>query len=515
MAAPKKVFIHPAVHIPNEVMDALIKASSESKHPLDLEGLYSKLSTLYIVNVRNITSFWQLALIAGFSHDVAITDASVRDEGGGNIAHYAALSGNPDALSAVLKTYPNLADQKDNAGRSIAHYAALSGNPDALSAVLKTYPNLADQKTNAGSSIAHYAALSGNPDALSVVLKTYPNLADQKTTNGGGSIAHYAAWSGNPDALSAVLKKYPDLARQKDNDGRSIAHYAALSGNPDALSVVLKTYPNLADQKTNGGGSIAHYAALSGNPDALSVVLKTYPNLADQKTNGGGSIAHYAAWSGNPDALSAVLKKYPDLARQKDNDGRSIAHYAAWYGNSVLLNMALSHLKLTTLNLDPRIIPDRFKLLSIKTLRKALETNITLTEVSHSEVPIEIKALLTLNKLSKNLPFIKPDELRPDKITPQCFLERALNYQPKGFFSKGLSVEEKKMLNEVLSDLNGREFWAACVQFMNERVQHKNPSSLMRDLRTFAEACETLKLGPIDPNAEPDLSPSYDLPSIN
>jgi len=571
MAAPKKGFIHPAIHIPNEVMNALIKASSESKHPLDLESLYSKLSVLYMAkNGKNIRLFWQLALIAGLSHDIAIKnhDVSVRDDSGRNIAHFAALSVNHDALSAVLKEYPDLALQKDNEGCSslhyaawsgnpkalsavlkehsdldnfgIAHYAAWSGNPDALSAVLKVYPDLALKKDNRDRSIAHFAALSGNPDALSAVLKEYPGLALQKD-NEGRSIAHYAAWSGNPDALSAVLKEhsdldnfgiahyaalsgnpdalsavlkeYPDLALQKNNNGRSIAHFAALSGNPDALSAVLETYPDLARQKDNEGGGVAHCAAWSGNPDALSAVLKAYPDLARQKDNNDLTIAHVAAWSGNPDALTAVLETYPDLARQKDNNDESIVHYAVRSGNPVLLNAALSHLKLTTLNLE--ILPGKFESLSLKVLREALEANTTLTEVIGLKITSEIEALLTLNKLNKNLPFIKPDELRPDKITPQCFLERVFNYQPKGFFSKGLSVEEKKMLNEVLLDLDGQKSWIACVQFMNQHVQPKNSSSLMRDLRTFAEACQTLKLEPVGPNAEPDLPQSYGSPFIN
>jgi len=332
MVAPKKGFIHPAVHIPNEVMNALIKASSESNHPLDLESLYSKLSALYIVGgVKDIWSFWQLALIAGLPHDIAIenNDTSVRDE-----------------------------------------------------------------------------------------------------------------------------------------KGRSIAHYAALSGNPDALAV--------------------------------------------------------------------VLAKYPDLAKQTDKYGRTIAHYAAWSGNLAVLSMALSHLKLTTLNLGPVIRYDEFDAFFLNTLRDALEANTTLAWICHPvepvleilphvskidkksiEILIEIKALLTLNKLHKDLPFMNPDELRPDKITPQSFLERAFNYQPKGFFSKGLSIEEKKMLNEVLSDLNGEVSWIGFMQFMNAHVQPKNPSSLMRDLRTFAEACQTLKLGAIGPNAEPDLPQSCEPPSIN
>lgn len=125
-------------------------------------GIYRKYD--WIINNNVLTEKWQLlALTGNVNHYLEIPGLNELTDGyGSNIAHYAALSGQPKALQWVEQNTPNLLMSRDRLHLSIAEYAALSGRPNALHWVAQNTPDLLlplDDRTS--YTLAHYAGLSG------------------------------------------------------------------------------------------------------------------------------------------------------------------------------------------------------------------------------------------------------------------------------------------------------------------------------------------------------------------
>ena len=290
------------------------------------------------------------------------------------IAHYAAQSGNADALNWIFSNQPELLDVQTNAFYNIAHFAAAAGNPLALQWIfthkLELFdkksqgnipiahqaarygdaatlgwihvknPDLLNEKINTGKTIAHSAASFGNCDALNWIFVHKPLLLNDKA-NPDGTIAHFAASASKLGVLNWVLAHKPGLLRVKTPLGCSIAHSAALLGNTDVLSWILVNKPALLDEKTRCGDNIAHYAAWSKNHDGLGWVLSNKPELLNEKTNVGATISHCAARSGNIDILSWIFAKTPALLGNKTNKGGTIVHAAAAAGHSEIIDYLL------------------------------------------------------------------------------------------------------------------------------------------------------------------------------
>ncbi len=78
---------------------------------------------------------WQLQALTGQMDGIDLGSRQ-RDNHGATLSHYAALSGNPEALQRVADNQPELLTQKDYFGKTITHYAALSGNSESLNKAL-------------------------------------------------------------------------------------------------------------------------------------------------------------------------------------------------------------------------------------------------------------------------------------------------------------------------------------------------------------------------------------------
>lgn len=293
------------------------------------ERLFVKLKSVYLhfYNKLIINNLWQLLLLTGrleFYQSLQ-PDEQLRDNWNATIAHYAAWSGNIEALSWVHDKYPALFQIIDNQGRSIAHYAAWSGHTEVFIWVYDKFPALFQRIDNQDRSITHYAALSGHTKALHWVRDTYPQLL-QKRDHSGRSIAHYAAMSGHIESINWVQAGYPALLQERDKFGVNIAHYAALSGAVEVLNWVEGSYPELVQEKTSIGRTIAHYAVLSGNIEVLDWICDRYSTLLKAKTKSGLSIVHYAGWLNRPRFFNNVLAisdtacvfDIPETAQYKD-----------------------------------------------------------------------------------------------------------------------------------------------------------------------------------------------------
>jgi len=124
---------------------------------------------------------------------------------------------------------------------NIAHFAALSGNKEALQWAKTNFPKLLKQKTTFGFSIAHFAALSGSKESLQWVKNNYPKQLTQKIQPGdcNRDIAYCAASSGNPEALRWVKENYPKLFVVKERDRHFMLFTAFRNSDARAIEEIL------------------------------------------------------------------------------------------------------------------------------------------------------------------------------------------------------------------------------------------------------------------------------------
>ncbi|KTD63229.1 hypothetical protein [Legionella spiritensis] len=286
-------------HIPSDLYKKLTEDQKKRLYP----KLY--LAVLQIPPGIVIEEEWQLRCLLG---DMDINAINKKDGRGANPAHYAAWSGNPDALDWVDSNCKGLLEEIDYFGRNICHYAAWSSNPDAMAWFNKNYKELLGENDFFQNCISHYAAWSGNPRAMDWVKSNYNELLERKDLF-NRNIGHYAAWSSNPDALEWVKDNCPDLLNEVDDDGeKNIAHYAAFSASVESLEWVKRNYPALIKKKDTRFRSIAHYAAKSGKSAPLDWVKIQYPNLLNQTDKLGCNIAILALVSGVPEQFSYAMR---------------------------------------------------------------------------------------------------------------------------------------------------------------------------------------------------------------
>ncbi|WP_126339377.1 ankyrin repeat domain-containing protein [Legionella spiritensis] len=167
-------------------------------------------------------------------------------------------------------------DKRDNLKNNPAHYAAWSGDTEALDWIHDNCPKLLTEKNTNNQTIAHYAIRSGNCKAMDWVKDNCSQLLEEsnKLDQAGRSIAHYAAWSGNPEALDWVKNNDPELLTGKDNEGRTIAHYAAWSVNPEALDWVKHYCPEQLTVKGMYQQTVADQALLSVIPEQFNHAIR-------------------------------------------------------------------------------------------------------------------------------------------------------------------------------------------------------------------------------------------------
>lgn len=167
---------------------------------------------------------------------------------------------------------------------------------------------------------------------------------------------------------------------QQAGCGVNMAYYAAFSGHVGRLNEVNERKPALFNQ-TVQGVSVGHAVFYSGNPKALDWIKQYYPDLLESVDKLNCTKAHAVARSGNLDMLRWVAKNCPHLLTKKDKDGWSIGTYAALSGNADQFNLALAlsghRHEVIFNNMDESI----FKEVVIPTLKEALKTNTTLTDI--------------------------------------------------------------------------------------------------------------------------------------
>ncbi len=175
-------------------------------------------------------------------------------------------------------------------GPNPLHYAALSGNPKSVKALLDLGFDK-NAKSNNGATALHYAALiSGNPKMIEPLL----GLGFDKNArdNDGRTILHYAVFSGNPKMVEALLDSGFDRDA-KDKYSATVLHCAAQIGNQKMVAALLDLGFD-KKEKGNKGYNILHIAAYFGHCSLMTMLIEKYGLKPDAKNDAGRDIVHIA-----------------------------------------------------------------------------------------------------------------------------------------------------------------------------------------------------------------------------
>lgn len=205
--------------------------------PEEQRELYSKIikynNNKFATNIE-FSQDWQLDLLLGkFSAIQERSDLdSLKDSRGYGIQHYIAWSGHIEALTWLYDNHTELCVKEAYA--HIAHFAALSGNPELLKLIKSKNPELLTKTTIKNVSIAHWAGFSGTRATFDWIHENCPDVLTIKTVD-GCTAGHTAAWAGNASAVKVFEAHCPEQYEEKATNQWTIEDFANSSGDSNTI----------------------------------------------------------------------------------------------------------------------------------------------------------------------------------------------------------------------------------------------------------------------------------------
>jgi len=244
--------------------------------------------------------------------------------------HVAALGGDLDMLTDLIRRNPTSVNDNDMNRGSLLHAAVVGGSEQVVSFVLQHYPQMVDQRNQHNATPLHFAVKHGYPAIVRLLLGA--GAAPTAVTSMGLTVAHIAASQGHVEILQLVLPAAPQLARAAcESNGRTALHVAAIKGQADVARQLLEFGGDI-NARTGDGQTALHMAVSEGQAEVLSVLLGAPgidPTVPDEV---GLTPLHYAAQRGRVEVTRQLLEAGAD-ARVLAN-GVSVSQMAMANGYS-------------------------------------------------------------------------------------------------------------------------------------------------------------------------------------
>ncbi|KAI6661640.1 hypothetical protein LOD99_13513 [Oopsacas minuta] len=239
------------------------------------------------------------------------------DNHGRSALAYCCRHSSPDHMTCleILLQHNASMDQRDNDGITALHWAAYTGNADAVLSLLKHGASISiTDKT--GRSPLHMATQSDNPRVLQLLLQQEDVDTKVKDCRGLTPLS-WAAARDNLDAVNKLKNAESNSFVSRDtyitdSQGRSFIHWAAISphGTVCLESLIQSDISSLQDTL---GWTPLHYTALTGSQKSCEVILNVLPrDKIDTPTKRGFSALHIACYHGNGDVLDSLLSNGSD-----------------------------------------------------------------------------------------------------------------------------------------------------------------------------------------------------------
>ena len=220
---------------------------------------------------------------------------------------HAAARGNFDLVDRLLKAGANGgAGWRGCRGRTLLDAAALGGNPDVLSALLRAgcRPDVRVVSVSSGRSALHLSIVCGHTAVAKKLILAGANVKHVDPADKSGPL-HVATAGGHADVVSDLLLRGAST-RAFDTSERSPLHVAAEMGHAKVVSVLLD---NAADVEARGmdGKSPLMLASEQGHLSTARLLLAASARVTSCDIDGLTPLS-FAAKNGHRDMINAILE---------------------------------------------------------------------------------------------------------------------------------------------------------------------------------------------------------------
>jgi hypothetical protein len=280
------------------------------------EFLYEKLQVIVAIGDHSIESFliiseaWQLELLMG---DIEFfkKHAHKRDSQGYNIAHYAALSGNPEVMEWIKEWDENYLIEKEQSKlRGLASCGVISQKISMLDWLWGYNKDLFKEvDTHNNYTIAIRIARIGWFEGIKWINETLPELLVERNKQWGGALLDVIIKYCPLEVLDYLKLNNRNVLLQRNNDGFSIMHRAARMGLTNVLRRLLENKSELmVDIQINiNHQTLLQSAAFSGNKETFDFCFNLDSKQSLICDNKGNGFIIYALLSLNSQQLNHAL----------------------------------------------------------------------------------------------------------------------------------------------------------------------------------------------------------------
>jgi len=291
----------------------------------------------------------------------------VADKRKRHVFHHVVLSGNNNFLQNLLKKSTQAAAHPDKYGDTIIHYAARSGNRDALVMIMRTFPRLVNQRNYQNENALHLTVklpsvgfaeileynqpLSpGHFQCMQYLVKSSKQNLNTQDHYGYTPTLRAVEW-GDATAVKYLLNAYGQTSPISVN-GDSMYHIAIRHNRINSLSALLSAKLNeeandvhsqtfIDDIKNAEKENPLFFAVKDGNYRAVELLLRAgmSTNIFDDYKK---SPLIWAVIGQKYDIANLLLHNGANPSAKDRNSGVSCLHYAAGSGDNEMVNLIVS-----------------------------------------------------------------------------------------------------------------------------------------------------------------------------
>ncbi len=228
----------------------------------------------------------------------------------------AALGGDTEKISAVIKDIPSFVYSRDNGGHTLLEWAADKGRKK-LAEFLIAHNASVDAKDNDGYTPLISAADQGYKDIVELLLSNKADVND-KDNNGNTPFVHAVSQS-HMDVVELLLSETININDRFVN-GFTPLYTAVKNGKKDMVELLISKNADVNAKSIEDLTALMH-AVNTGQRDIVELLLANKADVNAKDINGWTPL-HYAVNNGNTDLAKLLLDSNADV-NAKDNKGQT------------------------------------------------------------------------------------------------------------------------------------------------------------------------------------------------
>ena len=293
----------------------------------------------------------------------------VQDNNGDTPLVYAVNGQELDIVRWLISIDPDCMKTRNKTQKSVLHYAAISGNTEIASLLLKSMnssdkSSLISSPDKNGNTAFHRSCLKGHLQFSQWLIHEYKNSKSESDPplqiaqdNNGDTPLVYAVAYQQFVIVRWLVSIDPDSMKTRNKKQENVLHQAAASGNTEIASVLLKPL-NSSDENSlilspdENGMTAFHLSCLKGHLDFSQWLLHEYKNCKSEsdpplqivQDNNGDTPLVYAVNGQELEIVRWLVSIDPDSMKTRNKKQENVLHQAAASGNTEIASVLLKSL---------------------------------------------------------------------------------------------------------------------------------------------------------------------------